>query len=65
MQQREDIPAMNAYGYLDSDGEAHLWSDEDLEQTVQDDIENYKCLIYDELTSHDRDADFYGITDNG
>lgn len=65
MQQREDIPAMNAYGYLDSDGEAHLWSDENLEQTVQNDIENYKCLIYDELTNHDRDADFYGISDNG
>lgn len=56
---------MNAYGYLDSDGEAHLWSDENLEQTVQNDIENYKCLIYDELTNHDRDADFYGISDNG
>lgn len=59
---RNTIPAMNAYGYLGTDGKQHEWGSSDAGKTESSDLENYKCLIYNELTAgKKRDAEFYGI----
>ncbi|MDO4805257.1 MAG: LTA synthase family protein [Lachnospiraceae bacterium] len=59
---REVIPAMNAYGYLGKDGKIHKHGGEDSDPEVDAKVEEYKCLIYDELVQgRSRNADFYGI----
>ena len=61
--QREEIPAMNAYGYLDADGGAHQWDTASVGAEAGKAIGDYKCLIYDELTGGaSRDGTFYGIS---
>ena len=61
--QREEIPAMNAYGYLDAEGGAHQWDTESVGAEAGKAIGDYKCLIYDELTGGaSRDGTFYGIS---
>lgn len=63
MNLRNTIPAMNAYGYLGTDGKQHEWGSSDAGKTESSELEDYKCLIYNELTAgKDRDAGFFGIS---
>ncbi len=62
MQQMEQIPAMNAYGYLGTDGNMYDWDGDDVGEVEADWLEKYKCLIYNELTADEnRDETFFGI----
>ena len=64
--QMKSIPAMNAYGYLGTDGRMHEWNTDDVGSGESEEFENYKCLIYNELTAgHSRDSGFFGLTDAG
>ena len=59
---REKIPAMNAYGYMGRDGIMYKHGGEDSDAEVNEKVEEYKCLIYDELTQgNSRNEEFYGI----
>ncbi len=59
---RGTVPAMNAYGYLGTDGKQHEWGTADAGKTESSELEQYKCLIYNELTAgKKRDAEFFGI----
>ena len=56
------VPAMNAYGYLGKDGVIYKHGGEDSDPAVNEKVEEYKCLIYDELTQgNDRNEEFYGL----
>lgn len=66
MNLRSQIPAMNAYGYLGTDGKQHEWGSSDAGKEETSALDAYECLIYNELTAgKDRDDTFFGITDNG
>jgi hypothetical protein len=66
MNLRSQIPAMNAYGYLGTDGKQHEWGSADAGEEETSALDAYECLIYNELTAgKDRDDTFFGITDNG
>ncbi len=66
MNLRSQIPAMNAYGYLGTDGKQHEWGSSDAGKEETSALDAYECLIYNELTAGtDRDDTFFGITDNG
>ena len=59
---RKIVPAMNAYGYMGQDGVIRKHSGTDSDEKVDQKVEEYKCLIYDELThGKSRNEDFYGI----
>ena len=59
---RKTVPAMNAYGYLGKDGVIRKHSDTDSDEKVDQKVEEYKCLIYDELThGKNRNEEFYGL----
>lgn len=59
---REKIPALNAYGFLGTDGHQHEYGSDEITDAENDEIEDYRCLIYDELTQGGkRDENFYGI----
>jgi phosphoglycerol transferase MdoB-like AlkP superfamily enzyme len=61
---RNMIPALNAYGYYGTDGVQHQYDTEDVSPAQQQKIDEYKCLIYNELTQEkDRDASFYSLED--
>ncbi len=61
LQQRELIPAMNAYGYLGTDGLQHEWNTDEAGEAETEQVEKYKCLIYNELTAgRRRDETFFG-----
>ncbi len=63
MNLRDSIPALNAYGYLGTDGLQHEYNTDSTGEEEQEELEEYKCLIYDELTGgSSRDEDFYGIS---
>lgn len=60
---RKTVPAMNAYGYLGKDGVIRKHSDTDSDEKVDQKVEEYKCLIYDELThGKNRNEEFYGLS---
>ena len=62
LDQMQGIPAMNAYGYVDSAGNAHQWDTEETSVEAAEQLRRYKCLIYEELTGgSSRDDSFYGI----
>lgn len=62
LDQRELIPAMNAYGYLGNDGLQHEWKSEDAGEEESSQLGDYECLIYNELTAGNRrDASFFGL----
>ncbi len=66
LNQMESIPAMNAYGYLGTDGKQHQWDAESSDTEALKRLEDYKCLIYNELTADSgRDENFFGISSNG
>jgi hypothetical protein len=53
---------MNAYGYLGKDGVIRKHSGPDSDEKIDQKVEEYKCLIYDELTQgKDRNDEFYGL----
>jgi hypothetical protein len=59
---RKSVPAMNAYGYLGKDGVIRKHSGPDSDEKIDQKVEEYKCLIYDELTQgKDRNEAFYGL----
>ena len=59
---RELIPAMNAYGYLGTDGQQHEWGSDSSGEAEEAMLEDYKCLIYNELTGGNRrDSGFFGL----
>lgn len=61
---REEIPVMNAYGYLGDDGKYHSFTADDPDEEVMSKVNDYKCLIYNELTGgNDRPASFFGLTE--
>jgi len=63
-QRNEYAPAINAYGYLDTDGTMHSFETEDL--TGVEWLDSYKYLIYNELTGGSaRNASFFGAGDAG
>ena len=63
LDQRESIPAMNSYGYLGTDGKQHEWYTEEAGSGESAQLEEYKCLIYNELTAGSRrDAEFFGLS---
>ncbi|MDO4621289.1 MAG: sulfatase-like hydrolase/transferase [Lachnospiraceae bacterium] len=63
LNQKKVIPAMNAYGYLSEDGIARAWGSADAGQTEEEKLEQYRCLIYNELTAGKaRDESFFGIS---
>ena len=62
LQQRDTIPAMNAFGYLGTDGSQHQWDTDMTSDEAAERLRRYKCLIYNELTAGSgRDASFFGI----
>ena len=62
LEQRGSIPAMNAYGYLGTDGRQREWGSEDAGAEESRRLEHYKCLIYNELTGgKGRDGSFFGL----
>ena len=62
---RERVPAMNAYGYLGKDGVIYKHGDPDSDAGINEKIDEYKCLIYDELTQgKGRNEEFYGLSDD-
>lgn len=59
---RNVIPALNAYGYYGTDGMQHQYDTDDVAPAQQEKINEYKCLIYNELTQNkDRDESFYAL----
>ena len=59
---RNVIPALNAYGYYGTDGVQHQYDTDDVAPAQQEKIDEYKCLIYNELTQeNDRDETFYAL----
>ena len=59
---REKIPMMNAYGYLGADGRQHEWGSEDAGKEETELLEEYECLIYNELTAGSRrDSGFFMV----
>jgi hypothetical protein len=64
MNLRSQIPAMNAYGYLGTDGKQHEWGSSDAGKEETSALDAYECLIYNELTAgKDRD-DYFRNQDN-
>ncbi len=60
--QRELIPVMNAYGYWGRDEKWHRWNTADVGKEEEEALQNYLCLIYNELTANNsRDAAFFGV----
>ena len=58
---REQIPAMNAYGYFSPEGTAAAWG-ENADSPEEQKLLDYKTLIYSELTDGDiRDPAFFGL----
>ncbi|MBQ6376932.1 MAG: LTA synthase family protein [Lachnospiraceae bacterium] len=63
LQMREQIPAMNAYGYFSPDGTAAAWGEEE-NSPEERKLLDYKTLIYSELTDGEtRDSTFFGISE--
>ena len=61
LQMREQIPAMNAYGYFSPEGTAAAWG-ENADSPEEQKLLDYKTLIYSELTDGDmRDPAFFGL----
>lgn len=59
LNQKETIPAMNAFGYLGNDGQQHPYGEETQEEASY--LEDYRCLMYSELTAgRKRDGSFFG-----
>ncbi|MEE3420168.1 MAG: LTA synthase family protein [Lachnospiraceae bacterium] len=57
------IPAMNAFGYLDSDGSMHEWGSSSVGKSDSALVDDYNSLIYSELSGgSSRDASFFGIS---
>lgn len=57
---RQSVPAMNAYGYLGTDGKQHQWGSSDAGKKESGLLDEYKNLIYNELTGgNDRDNTFF------
>ncbi len=55
-------PAMNAYGYLGEDGLQHEWGTESAGEEESRRLEEYECLIYNELTGgRGRDGSFFSL----
>ncbi len=66
LNQMKTIPAMNAFGYLGTDGRQHEWDTDDVPAEEQETLRKYKCLIYNELTAGGaRDGSFFGLKDSG
>ena len=60
LQQRKLIPAMNAYGYLGTDGTMHEWGSTDAGAAETARLDDYNNLICNELTGgKNRDTTFY------
>lgn len=65
LHQREQIPAMNAFGYLGTDGKQHEWDTGDVSAEDGEQLLKYKSLIYNELTGGGgRDKDFFGLAES-
>ncbi len=61
---RDTLPAMNAFGYLGTDGEQHVYGSDDETTEISDLLEDYRCLIYNELTAgKKRNESFFGVAD--
>ena len=59
---KEEIPVMNAYGYLGTDGKQHEWGAADSGEKEEELLQEYECLIYHELTGGNRrDPEFFGM----
>lgn len=64
LSRRSILPAMNAYGYLGTDGSMHEWGSSDTGTSESEALDRYENLIYNELTAgRDRDASFFGLPD--
>ncbi len=64
LDQRESIPAMNAFGYLGTDGAQHEYGSTDESSEITDLLEDYRCLIYNELTAgNKRNESFFGSSE--
>ena len=62
LKMRNVIPALNAYGYYGTDGVQHQYDTDDVAPAQQEKLNEYKCLIYNELTQEkDRDETFYAL----
>lgn len=62
LKMRNVIPALNAYGYYGTDGVQHQYDTDDVAPAQQEKLDEYKCLIYNELTQEkNRDETFYAL----
>lgn len=62
LRQRQTLPVMNSFGYLGRDGAMHQWGSEEAGDKESSLLDDYECLIYNELTGgKDRDASFFGL----
>ena len=58
---REKIPALNAYGFLGTDGHQHEYGSDEITDAENDEIEDYRCLIYDELTQGGKETKIFTV----
>ena len=59
---REEIPAMNAFGYIDENAKTAQWDTEEVSGEDAEALRKYKCLIYNELTAGaSRSEAFFGV----
>ena len=59
---RKVAPAMNSFGYIDPEGSSIQWDSGAEDPEAARKLQDYKCLIYNELTAgNGRDASFFGL----
>ncbi len=64
LQLQGDYPALNSFGYLGQDGRQHRWDTENTDPVAAEQLRQYKCLIYNELTGGaSREESFFGLPD--